>query len=186
MAITDVTICNSALLKIGADRIVSLSDTTKSAIVCAEQYPKLRDEVLTKHPWNFALARASLAPVLPAPAWGYANNFQLPTDCLRVLSTDYPDDDFKIEGRMVLSDSSGLNILYVKQQLDTSQYTPTFAEVLSLRLAADLCYSVANSATLAKEMYQAYLDQLKAARSADAQEGSADEFTVNTWKNARY
>ena len=42
---TEVSICNSALIKVGAERITSLSDSNKRAQLCSEQYSKMRDEV---------------------------------------------------------------------------------------------------------------------------------------------
>ena len=46
MASSEVAICNSALIKIGAAEITSLSDVNKRAQLCNEQYSKLRDELL--------------------------------------------------------------------------------------------------------------------------------------------
>jgi len=60
MATNAEAICNSALLKIGASTIVSLSDSSVEAEACNEQYTKLRDELLRSHPWNFAMKRVFL------------------------------------------------------------------------------------------------------------------------------
>ena len=54
-------ICNSGLIKLGASTIMSLTEGTKNANLCNEQFAKLRDEVLRGHNWNFAIARAKLA-----------------------------------------------------------------------------------------------------------------------------
>ena len=61
MAVDAEAICNSALIKIGASKIAALSDTNKRAILCNEQYPKLRDDLLRSHPWNFAIKRKVLS-----------------------------------------------------------------------------------------------------------------------------
>ena len=50
---SEVSICNSALIKLGASRIASLTEDSKEAKLCYEQYPILRDEVQASHPWNF-------------------------------------------------------------------------------------------------------------------------------------
>jgi len=60
MAATVEAICNSALIKIGAAVIVSITDTNKRAQLCNEQYTKLRDDLMRSHPWNFARARKLL------------------------------------------------------------------------------------------------------------------------------
>tara|TARA_R100001530_G_scaffold114015_1_gene80959 strand:+ start:206 stop:1021 length:816 start_codon:yes stop_codon:yes gene_type:complete len=61
MASSEVAICNSALIKLGAAEISSLSDTNKRAQLCNAQYSKLRDELLRSHPWNFAIGRKVLS-----------------------------------------------------------------------------------------------------------------------------
>lgn len=183
---TVVGICNSALAKIGAERISSLAEDNKRARFCNEQYEKIRDEVLSAHPWNFALLRASLAASVTAPTWGYSTQFLLPTNCLRVVGTEYSDTVYKIEGRYILSDDEGpFNILYISQVTDPSYFPPLFAEALSCRLAADLAYAIAQSNTLQSAMMAAYEQMIKRARSADAQEGSAEVIEASDWINSR-
>jgi len=63
MATSDVEICNSALQKIGAETITTLSDNTRRAALCNRQYDKVRKKLLRAHPWNFAIRRAALVPV---------------------------------------------------------------------------------------------------------------------------
>lgn len=183
---TDVGICNSALAKIGAERISSLSETTKRAIFCNEQYEKLRDEVLEAHPWNFALLRASLTSS-GTPTWGYDYTYPLPTNCLRVVKAEYDDIEWKVEGRDILTDEgSPFNILYISQVTDPSYFTPLFAEALACRLAADLAYAIAQSNTLQTTMMDAYNKVLRQARSADAQGGgSADVIGASDWVDSR-
>lgn len=63
MATSDVEICNSALAKLGAESITSLSDTTRRAVLCNRQYDKIRKKMLRMHPWNFAIKRVWLSPI---------------------------------------------------------------------------------------------------------------------------
>lgn len=63
MASTNEDIANSALSKLGASKISSLSDNTRSAILINEQFHKKRKELLRSHPWNFAIKRAFLTRV---------------------------------------------------------------------------------------------------------------------------
>jgi hypothetical protein len=184
MATSEVQICNSALLKLGADRITSMSDDTKSGRACNEQYAKLRDELLGSHPWNFATARVELAQVSTTIPFGFEYAYQLPSDCLRVLEAD-TDYAWKIEGRYLLSDDSAMNIKYITQVTDVSKFSPMFCEALSLRIAADLAFHISNSASLTELMMAAYEKKLREARSYDAQEGSVDTFSVTTWIDSR-
>ena len=184
MAITAVSICNSALLKIGAQRIASLDENNKRAISCKEQYEKNRDDVLRSHPWNFALKRVALSLLTTTPAFGFDYEFQLPTDCLRVISID-PRVKHSIEGRKLLADETSISMLYISKITDTNLYDPNFVEALALRLASDLAYPLVQSVNLKQELLKEYQEFIRDARTFSAQEGSADDFMEDYFLNAR-
>lgn len=183
---TDVSICNSALIKIGvSSRIASLDEDSKAAILCKEQFPKLRDEVLEQHDWIFARKRASLAPLGTAPVWGYASAFQLPADCLAVREIE-GDPEYQTEGRTIVTDESAIKIRYTAQIVDISKFTPLFCETLALRIAADICYAITQSQQLTQTTVAAYDAQLKRMRSRNSREGTPQEIQVNDFLTARY
>lgn len=187
MATTSTSICNSALVKIGAERITSLTDTDSvAAILCNEQFEKIRDEVLRAHPWNFALDRASLSQVAdyedPLDEWSY--KYALPSTCLRVLRTG-DNAEFKIEGRYLLSNESDVAILYIKKITDYSVYDPMALEALSLRIAVDLAYAITKSAPLAKSLMDSYRMILSEARSVDGQEGDGESHIITDFTYSR-
>jgi hypothetical protein len=130
MPVTETSICNSALAKLGADRIVSLAADNHRARLMQEQYEKIRDDLLYSHPWNFAVKRVELAPLVDAPIFDFSYQFQLPTDCLRVIGSDLPKEaEWKIEGRLLLANYDSIKIQYIAQETDTSKFTPGFSEV---------------------------------------------------------
>jgi len=184
--ITSTSICNDALLEIGAERIVSLSDTSKRAIICNEQYEKVRDYVLTCHPWVFSIKRVQLAQLADVLAFGYAYQYQLPSDCLRVLKTD-EGEEYKVESDRVLTDASTCFIQYISRVTDASKYTPNFAIALSYMLAAKICYPITQSRELVSDLRQQFLRTLQEARSVDAMAmGTPNDFEVDEFLNARY
>lgn len=186
MASSEVEICNSALIKVGSDRIISLGDDNERARIVSEQYPKVRDELLRSHPWNFAIARVQIAST-GTPLFEYTHEFQLPSDCLRVLGTDlYSGDEFKIEGRKILSNNGLIKIKYLKRITDVTLFDANFAETLACKLAADICYRLTNSASQAAQLYQLYVKTLQDARSFDAQEGTADRIISDEWLLTRF
>lgn len=186
MAITETSICNSALIKVGGARITSLADTSKEGLLCNERYEKCRDELLRSHPWNFALKRASPAADGTAPTWGYTYRYAMPADCLRVFRMEDNGIEWKSEGRYILTDEPGpLNILYIAQITDTSKFDPMFAEALSLRLAADIAYAMTNSAAMQENMWNAYLKMVAQARSMDGQEGTPEAIEAESWLDSR-
>lgn len=186
MPITEVSICNSALIKIGQERITALDEQSKAAILCNERYPHIRDEVLEDHPWNFALVRASLSQLTDAPLFGYDYAYQKPADCLRIWKTDIDDVDYRIEGDQVLTDEDTFNCIYIKQETNPAKFSRAFAEAVAFRLAAELAYAIAQSSALQDTMMRMYEQRLRMAKSSDAQEGSPDDLIETTWDKARY
>jgi hypothetical protein len=85
MATSEVTICNLALGKLGAGSIIALDEESTEARVCRLHYSQTRDEVLRLHRWNFAIRPETLVQSVEAPAFGWAFQYELPTDRLRVL-----------------------------------------------------------------------------------------------------
>lgn len=187
MASSAVEICNSALIKVGADRIVSLTEDNQRARLCNEQYEKHRDDLLRAHPWNFATKRVELAASTDEPAFGFNYSYPIPSDCLRVLGTDLSDDDeYKIEAsRRILTDASTLFIKYIYKVTEVGYMDPVFTECLAFKIASDIAYSLSGSASLAELLYKQYKDKLSEARSFDAQEGSADRIISDEWLNSR-
>jgi hypothetical protein len=180
-----VDICNSALVKLGLDRISALSDQNKRAILCNEQYTKLRDELLYVHPWNFALKRADLADDGTTPEFGFANSFTLPSDYLRAVISDDSSVRYEIENGALLSDASEIEIKYIYKNTDVNAYSPLFREVLAIRIAADLAFPLAGDRQLGKDMMTWYDNWVRQARSFDAQEGTPEELEADEWLNAR-
>lgn len=184
MASSETAICNSALIKLGVERINSLLEDNERASVCAEQYPKMRDEVLYDHPWNFAIKRAELPLLVSTPVYGFDQEFTLPLDCLRVLEID-GNIEFKIEGRKLLANDDVAKIKYISRITDVSLFTPKFDEALALRLASDLAWPLVQSRTLAEDMLKAYILWLKDGRSSDGQEGTPEDIVADEWLLAR-
>lgn len=82
---TEVQICNMALsfLKVPTiDSIDSPSDEVET--LCALHFDQARQEILRKHPWNFAKARTTLYAITTAPAFEFDHKFLLPTDFIRL------------------------------------------------------------------------------------------------------
>jgi len=190
MAADAVEICNSALVKVGAQRITSLSDTTKAAIICNDQYNRLRKEVLRAHPWNFAIAYVALSATVNTPVWAdWTYEFLIPSDVLRILETDLQYTEawevgYNADGNKVLfCNTDNVKIKYVKDITNTTRFDTSFDEALAFRIAADLAYSLVQSQTLQASMFNLYARALAEARSYDAQEHGpvtvdSDEFTI--------
>jgi hypothetical protein len=188
VAVSEVSICNSALVKVGAQRIIALTDSNERARLCSEQYVKNRDELLRSHPWNFALKRVALSPLDPVPLFDWDNQFALPIDCLRVLRTDLGDDEggaWKVEGRYLMANTDTISIQYIAKITDPTKFDSVFTETLACKIAADISYSLVQNVALSQKLEATYESKLRMARSFDAQEGQGDRVYADSWLNSR-
>ena len=176
MAVSDVSICSNALRKLGDESITSLTDDSDRARLCNALYTINRDATLRAYPWNFAITRKGLAQLTSTPDFEYSYEYQLPANpyCLRVLEVYESDDDWKVEGRKILTNQTSCSIIYIAKITDTSQFDSLFVEALTSRLASELAWPIVRSNAARQSFYQEYLLKIQEARAIDAQEGSAD------------
>jgi len=188
MAISQVSICNAALIQIGDGTITAITDDSERARLCNHRYDTVRDAVLKSHPWNFALARANLASLTATPTWEFDYQFTLPTDpyCLRVLEVrDYRMDEWVVEGRKILAQDTNINIRYISRVTSEAEFDSLFAEAFSARLGHEMCYKLTGSRTKEEMAWSLYLQKLKEARTMDGMEGRPMKITSNIFANAR-
>jgi hypothetical protein len=186
MAVDQVAICNLALIKVGSFRISSIDEDTKPAILLKAIYEQKRDTMLRAHRWNFATKRSTLAPNATTPDFGFDYQYDLPSDCLRVLEPDSEEIDFLIEGdRQLLCDETTLNLVYIYRNTDETSWDSLFQEAFASSLAADVCYALTQSAALADLRIKEAAAKLADARSIDGAEGSTRQIEIVTWTNAR-
>lgn len=185
MATSDVSICNNALIKLGADTITSLTDDVKNARLCNQVFEKLRDDILRAHPWNFALEQVQLARLVAAPVFSFAFKYQLPANCLRVVRMQEDYMKFKIKGRELYTDEEVAQIEYVKRVTDPTQFDALFDEVFSARIAAELATPITDSNTVRNAMFALLDIKVAEARAINGQEGSETEFRDGSWLDSR-
>ena len=182
---SDVGICNSALLKVGAYQISSLSDNTRASNTCAQMYPVLRDEVMRASPWRFALAQIVLAtPDGTAPPFGYNAAYDIPANVLRVWQVD-TNPWTEIGNQILCEKADGINCLCIVQNTDPTSWDAQFAEALAFRLASEIALSLVQSVPLKQEMDKNYKETLAAARSSNAVIGTPERFIADFWSKSR-
>lgn len=186
-----VEICNRALQKLGAKRIVALTDDSRNARACNVAYGPVRLSLLRAHPWNCAIARASLAAASTAPSWGRAATYPLPSDYVRMIE-DYPEDnsndkDWVLEGKNILTDdSSPLYLRYIFDLEDPNVMDSLFREALSSLLAVELCEEITQSNTKKEAVEKGYRGIILEAKRANAFENVSSEPPEDTWITGRY
>ena len=178
ITVTDLSICNQALVALGAKTLSAIGENTKNGRLCETLYEQVRNNVLTDHIWGFAQKRIALtASTTPAdPVWTddlMTKIYDKPADCLKVNFTNIESAIVKIEGDKILSNESGLKIKYTEQVTDPTKFFPKFIEALVARLAAELAYPITSTRTLMDSLFTIYYEKkLPQAISLDSQQGS--------------
>lgn len=192
---SQVEIANRALTKVGESRILSLTDDVEAARVVSSLWDIVRDAELRVRNWNFSLTRASLPALIAAPDWGFAHQYQLPSDCLRVIQVDeyYPgpsmsdyrtssEAQYQIEGGKILTDiDAPLKIRYVARIEDTGSWDAAFVEAFSCRLAAEICERLTQSNTKRELAEAQYAAAIRMAVRADAIENPPEPLPDDAW-----
>jgi hypothetical protein len=191
MAQSKVDIANSALVKIGAEVILSFDDDSKEAQVVKARYDSVRRIVLRMHPWNCATKRTTTSALSTTPDFGWTYQHQLPVDCLRILAVNEEveykeDEDYRIEGRKILADSDEIELKYIYDLEDTNEMDALFAEALAAYLAADIAYSLTQDMQVRENMMVMFRDIVRVAKTADAQEDGRLRMDALEWTESRY
>lgn len=186
MANSWVAVCNSALTRLGAKAITSLDDQTPEARACKLRYEDCRDVVLRSHPWNCSIKRVILAPLTQTPEFDFSYKFQLPSDCIRVLWIGDNIDEYRINGREILCDSSEIRMIYVYRLTDPTKLDVLCADCIGAYLAWDICYKITQSATLKQQLWNDYMFALRQARNIDSKEEPAGQLNANFYFDSRY
>lgn len=190
MATSVVEICNNALQDLGEEAITSLTDTNKAARLCNQRWPSVRDAVLRAHPWNCAMAQASLAAAQAAPLWRWEYQYQLPADYLRVVLVVGQDErtirNWEVQGRVILcNEPAPMRISYIRRETNPQRYDALLSEALSARLSAALAYPLTGSTSLGEACWDRYQERILEARGVDAREGVPESVAPTTWLAAK-
>ena len=185
MSVSDVSIANRALTLLSAGRILSLSEDSENARKISAIYEDTRNALLEEHNWNFArtevtLSLLSLFPVLET----WANAFQLPSDCIRVIRMQQ-DIAFAIYSDRLYTNSDTASIEYIIRVTDPTKFSSGFVKALASKIASDLSFGITQNATLAANMYKIAERDLSEAKWSDAQAGLGIQQTAGTFITAR-
>lgn len=173
MANEDLSIINHALVLIGAKTLASVSDNTKSARLAATLLETSRDEMMLlptgrgdeREGWTFAMTRLQLTEHDESPAFGWENQFELPSNFLGVpmmvdvggdrLEYPFNIESFVEEGgdeiRVLLTDESAVYIKYIRQLTDYGLLPVWFRKLVYIDLARKMSVPIRQAKTSTKE-----------------------------------
>jgi hypothetical protein len=195
-----VSICNGALILLGAETITAFSDHTKNARVMNERYDAVRRRALRKNRWRFSIKRTSLAALSQTPESDYWHQYQLPNDFIRLIEGgdiyEVPDLSdlrtspgsalYSIEGRVILTDlGAPLAIRYIADITDPSMFDVCFVQSLEADLAYECCETITQSDSKQQLARQRYKEALRDATVANALEVAKSSIADHEWVAAR-
>lgn len=179
-----VSICSNALIMLGDKPIASLTEGSRAAQVAANLYPDAKREFLRGHPWNAAIKRATLSPLSDTPEHGYAHQFQLPADFLRMLEV-VDGQEFKIEGRRVMADTLVLRIKYVAE-VPEDTWDAGMVSAMTMHMAALMALPITESATKAESIAQMAERAVRRAKAIDGMEDTPDSIEDDPLYRSRF
>lgn len=178
MATSAVSICSNALLLLGDKPISDFSENSDRTRLVANLYEQKRDRVLRAHPWNCATRRVVLSPDETSPAFGWRYQFDLPADCLRVVSVgeDHGGDEFSVESGKILLDSPVCNLRYIWRNTVEATWDTLLVDAMTQVMVAALAYPITKSTSKQAGEEEIVRDLLRLARTVDGQESSGEVF----------
>lgn len=196
---TEVSIGNRALQILGAAPVISLTEENNRARALQVAFAAVRDAELHRRNWRFAIKRTTLPALSTTPDSGYAYQYQVPNDYLRLLPggdlfpmadlSDYRSTYaglYSVEGDRILTDiGAPLSIRYIARITDASKFNASFAEALAARLAWECCETITQSDSKQQLAERRYTMALREARRANAFEMAAEPVADDSWVIAR-
>ena len=190
---SQVDVFNLALTKLGQDRAISVDDDAEAVRVLRSLWDITRDTVLARHPWRFALKRASLPADAAQPLYGWERQFELPEEALRLVQVGDADawytselTVFQLEGAMVMTDEAApLRVRYVRRVTNVGDWPPLFCRAVAMQLAADACEKLVQSLSKQSGAVAEYERAVTEARQQNAIERPPAPAQHSRWLESR-
>ncbi len=173
--ISEVSMCNQALVELGANTINNLTEQTAEAIACNNIFDNLRRELLADHTWNFAIKQVELAQSTSTPLFDYIYKYALPTDLVK-LNKVSDNVRFKVQQNFILTDAVTCKIEYVYDNADVSTWSASFVGAFIAALHWKLAYNLTASGAEQERANAIFRAALQKAKTLDSQGDVTDQY----------
>ena len=92
MALSNIDICNQALILIGANTIASFTDNTTESQVSNQLYESTLKGHLTRARWRFASKQAVLSKSTVDPLYRFESSYAIPADAILIHTCTVSDN----------------------------------------------------------------------------------------------
>lgn len=168
MSFTKFDICTTASYLVGGEDVPSFDEDTRESRLCSRLYDTTKRQLLQMHPWVFARKQIALAQNVTAPTFDYSYSYALPSDYLRMLKVETPQNAYTIVGQNVYSDQSSLKCLYLYEPTE-SNLPDYFVRALEFSLAEVLAAALAQDESMVQLMNGLKKEAITSARNIDSQ-----------------
>ena len=173
VATTDVAVASMALVLIGDDPISAFDGSTTGAIVAENIYDTIVADILTQHPWRFAVKQTDLSHLEATPEALFTDAWQIPTDALliRRVIVSGADITYEIYGDKIFANVDETNTVtanYIFRAVE-QDWPPYFLMAAQLQLASMFAMSVAGKPDMSQDFETKADFALRNARAIDSQ-----------------
>ena len=179
MSDTAITLCSKALIKLGAKSITSFQEETVESEVANQLYESTLQNLLASYPWRFALTQKTLARLTEKPITDYQYAYQLPNDCVRILSAGVNAKssglNYKILGQKLYTNAESVVINYIFRP-EENTFPAFFVDALVGKLAAEFCLPLTESTTRTDYVKKMSESSIATARLVDSQQNVNSTF----------
>lgn len=167
--VSEVSICNQALIELGAHTFSSRTEQTTEAIACNNIFDNLRRELIGAHSWNFAMKQVELAESSSTPSHQFNHQYAIPSDMLRMWKV-IGNGEYRIMEDKVLTDSTSCNAVYIFDNTDVTTWPSYFVSAFVAAIVARLAFPITQSSAHSERAYAAFEKKLQTAKTINATE----------------
>ena len=188
LSLSKTDICNGALSLIGQEPITDLdTDESEEADQCRIHYLRTRNRLLEEHPWKWAQATTTLTEDETASNPEYDYSYQLPDDCLQIVSSDLDinGEPYFLEGRKLITDQHGVTLTYTREEEQVGLYSAGFITALEHRLAARLSFALTKDLQYTGYMYDLAEVVVASSIARESQQARNDTYVIDHFLTVR-
>jgi hypothetical protein len=178
MTTTSISVLNQALTRSGNNQISSFTDGSAEAIVANANYQAIVDEMMSLHPWRFALRTATLDLLVDDPLTDGRQQYQLPNDSLRLMSVEANDVEIHWElrdDRIVTRYKVDEPVATFIARMPEPDWPAYFRELVVVALEVLFLRALAEDDRRADRREEVLYDlKMPRARTADSQQSAPD------------
>lgn len=183
--VSEVSICNQAMVELGANTFSSRTEQNSEAIACNNVFDNLRRELISSHPWNFAMKQVELAESASTPVLQFDHQFAVPSDRLRLWKV-LDDGNYRDMENLILTDKTTCKIVYIFDNTDVTTWPPYFISLFVAALVAKLAYPITESGAQSERAHAVFEKKFQTAKTINATEdiqntyGQFDSLLLNS------